>query len=61
VKAFVVPEPSERWTTRMSLSGSVAPGLFAAIFGSFHFLMSPRKMPATLSASRFRSVTPGRL
>jgi hypothetical protein len=42
VKAFVVPEPSERWTTRMSLSGRVAPLLLAAIAGSFHFLIVPR-------------------
>ena len=33
--------------------------LIAAIAGSFHFVMVPRKMPATLSASRFRPVDAG--
>src|SRR2546427_24124 len=45
----------------MSLSGSVAPLLFAAIAGSFHFLILPRKIPATLSASRLRSPAPWRV
>ena len=61
VKAFVVPEPSERWTTTMSVPGSVAPLLSAAICGSFHFVIVLRKMPATVGPSRFSSVTPGRL
>ena len=45
----------------MSLSGSVAPLLLAAIAGSFHFLIVPRKIPATLAESRFSSLMPGRL
>ncbi len=44
MKALVVPEPSERWTTTMSVSGRVAPLLSAAIFGLFHFVMVLRKI-----------------
>ena len=51
MKALVVPEPSERWTTAIAVSGSVTPALFAAIFGSFHLVILPRKMSATLAPS----------
>src|SRR6478609_511007 len=61
VKTKVVPLPSERCTTEMSVLGNFAPGLAAAILGSFHFLIVPRKMPAYASRVSLRSVTPSRL
>src|SRR3954466_2018214 len=61
VKLLVVPEPSERWTTAMDLEGSVAPLLSAAIFGSFHVVMSPWKMPAIVSALSLSESTPDTL
>ena len=33
----VVPDPSERWTGAIALSGRFMPGLSCAISGSFHF------------------------
>ena len=41
MKLLVVPEPSARCTTTMSVSGSVDAGLSAAIAASFHFLILP--------------------
>jgi len=38
----VVPEPSERCTTLISVAGRPTPGFSAAIAGSFHFLILPR-------------------
>jgi hypothetical protein len=38
VKFSVVPEPSERWATVMSVAGSLTPGFWAVIAGSSHFL-----------------------
>src|SRR4051794_24122897 len=38
LKLLVVPDPSERWATVMAVDGSDAPGLSAAIAGSFHVL-----------------------
>ena len=61
MNALVVPDPSERWTIVIAVAGSVTPGLRAAIFGSFQVVMVPRYIPATVSASSFRSVTPGTL
>ena len=46
---LVVPEPSERWTTLISVAGRVTPGFSAAIAASFHFLILPSKMPAMTS------------
>ena len=46
VNTNVVPLLSPRWTTLMFRSGSTMPGLLAAIAGSFHLVMAPRKMPA---------------
>ena len=61
MKALVVPEPSERWTTAMAVSGRVTPALFAAIAGSFHFVILPRKMSATLAESSWSLGVSGRL
>src|SRR3954453_4110774 len=56
VKPFVVPDSSERWTTVMLASGRFVPGLSFAIAGSFHFLILPRKMSATVLPSSLRSL-----
>src|SRR4051812_40828535 len=61
VNTDVVPEPSERCTTWMALLGKVAPLLSALIAGSFHVLIFPAKIPASVSPESFRSVTPERL
>ena len=61
MKALVVPEPSERWTTVTGRSGRVAPELSAAIFGSFQFLIVPANRPAIVSASRLIAVASGTL
>ena len=61
MKPLVVPEESERCTTWMARSGRVAPELRAAILGSFHFLMVPRKMPARVSESSLSEATPDTL
>src|SRR5450759_2088033 len=50
VKMLVVPEPSDRCTTLISVAGRVTPALAAAIDGSFHFVILPSKMPAMISA-----------
>src|SRR5512141_1448687 len=49
VKMLVVPDPSDRWTTLMSVSGRLSPAFCAATAGSFHFVIVPRKMPAMTS------------
>jgi hypothetical protein len=45
VNAYVVPLPSERLTTVILVSGSIAPWFALAIAGSFHLVILPRKMP----------------
>src|SRR6185312_12409013 len=61
-QTYVVPEPSERWTTMMSWFGSVAPGLTLASRASFHLVILPRKMSASTSGVNFTvAVNPGRL
>ena len=52
---YVVPEPSERCTTVMSVAGSVTPGFSFAIAGSFHFVILPRKMSARTGPVNFSS------
>ena len=47
--------------TLISVSGRSASGLSALIAESFHFLMSPWKIPASVSAESCRSSTPERL
>ncbi|OLC37241.1 MAG: hypothetical protein AUH81_06615 [Candidatus Rokubacteria bacterium 13_1_40CM_4_69_5] len=58
----LVPEPSERWTTTMSVAGSDVPGLTLARRASFHLVTFPRKMSAITSGVNFSCwLTPGRL
>ena len=47
VRLYVVPLLSERWMTVIARSGRALPLLSFLIAGSFHFLIWPRKMPAT--------------
>src|ERR1035437_7962240 len=62
VKIDVVPDPSARCTTWIAVLGSVTPELSAAMAGSFHFLIVPRKIFATVGPSSFSGVvTDGRL
>ena len=49
MKTEVVPEPSERCTTVMAASGNFAFGLSFASVGSFHLVIFPRKIPASVS------------
>ena len=42
----------------MAASGSFASGLVFAIAGSFHLVIFPEKIPATVAGSRDSSVTP---
>src|SRR3954462_4613096 len=61
VKFPVVPDSSERWQTVMFDAGSDMPALPAAIFGSFHLVILPRKMSAIVAPSSLRPVlTPSR-
>src|SRR5687768_15461749 len=61
VKASVVPEPSERWTTWMPVDGSDAPGLSALRAASSQRVTVPWKMPARVAGDSFRSGTASRL
>src|SRR6266542_534364 len=61
VKAAVVPEPSERWTTWIPVVGRVAPELSFLMAGSLQVLILPAKMPATVSGASLRPLTPERL
>ena len=42
VRPMVEPEPSERWTGRISTDGSEVPGLRASMAGSSQRVMVPR-------------------
>src|SRR5262245_10413034 len=58
----VVPLPSDRWMTTMSLLGRFTPGLAFFNSGSLHFVILPRKIPAKASGVKLSScVTPGML
>src|SRR5215213_3637948 len=57
----VVPDSSERKKTVIGASGSVAPELSLAIFGSFQFLMLPLKISASTSAFSTSLSTPSTL
>ena len=61
MKFSVVPDSSERCTTVMFVSGRSASGFCWAMAGSFQVVISPEKMPAMVSASRFRESMPSRL
>jgi hypothetical protein len=61
-KMYVVPDPSERCTTVMSVFGRLTPSFNFAILLSFHFVMLPRKMSARRGPVNLSSAdTPGRL
>src|SRR4051812_13946191 len=51
VNSFVVPDSSERWTTVIALSGSLAPGFSFESAGSFQFLILPRNRSAIVGPS----------
>jgi hypothetical protein len=53
---YVVPDPSARCATVMSVAGSVTPGFNFAIAASFHFVILPRKMSASTGPVNFSSV-----
>ena len=48
MKFDVVPEPSLRWATTIGVLGRVAPGLSAAMAGSFQVVISPWKILASV-------------
>ena len=56
-----MPESSERLTGVTLRSGSLASGFRAAMAGSFHLAIWPRKILATVAASSLSSLTSGRL
>src|ERR1700712_3320701 len=61
VKFCVVPEPSVRCATTMSVDGSLASGLSAAIAASSHLVICRWKILAIVSGDSCRSFTPSRL
>ncbi len=61
MKLPVVPDLSERTTGVIAVAGSVASGFWSAIAGSFHVVISPAKIFASVSASRSSESTPSRL
>src|ERR1019366_8057130 len=62
VHTYLVPLPSERCTTTMSCAGSFVPGFALAMAASFHFVIVPRKIPASASGVNFSpDATPGTL
>ncbi len=59
---YVVPELSERWAIVIAVLGSDTPLLSAAIAGSFHLVICPMKIFASVGPSMCRRfLTPGRL
>src|SRR5215831_5424160 len=54
VQQYVVPLPSERWTTTISAFGNFTLGFPLASFGSFHLVILPRKISARDSPVKFR-------
>ena len=61
VKFCVVPELSARCATVIAVDGSFTPGLSALIAASFHVLISPWKIFASVSAESCSFFTPDRL
>ena len=57
MNSLVVPDSSERWQTVMSELGSFASGFPWAIAGSFHLVILPRKMSATVLPSSLRPLS----
>src|SRR3954451_17152378 len=60
VKLLVVPDAADRCTTTIAVAGRVTPALSAAIFGSFHVVIVPAKMPPSVSPDSCSFVTPDR-
>src|SRR4029077_14113987 len=60
VKWYEVPLLSDRWTTWMALLGSVTPEFCAVIAASFHFVMWPKKMLASVGPSSCSLLPPDR-
>ena len=52
---YVVPDPSDRCTTVMSVDGSLIAALSFEIAGSFHFVTLPRKISASIAPLNFSS------
>src|SRR5919204_189644 len=62
VNTKVVPDSSERCTVWIGVEGRGTPGFSRAMAGSFHFVMSPRKIEAVVGPSSFSPVCrPGTL
>jgi anti-sigma factor RsiW len=61
VKFCVVPESSERCTGVIAVLGSLTPSFSFAMAGSFHLVILPSKILATVAPSRFSESTPLRL
>src|SRR6187549_1892107 len=61
VKLSVVPNSSERCTAWIAVDGSLAPLFSAVIAGSFHLVILPEKILASVGASIWRPSTPSRL
>src|SRR5205814_2198077 len=56
---YVVPDPSDRWTTVMSAAGRLTPAFSFAIAASFHLVILPMKMSASTGPVNFnRALTP---
>ena len=51
MKFQVVPLPSERWTVVIVVSGRLTPLFSLTIAGSFHFVISPEKIFASVGPS----------
>src|SRR5665213_2919902 len=61
VKFWVVPDPSARWATTISVAGSFSPGLSAAMALSFHLVISRWKILAMVGAESCSLAAPSRL
>src|SRR3954452_10894196 len=61
VKLSTVPDSSERWIVAIAVLGSLAPLFWAAIAGSFHLVILPEKILASVGASSCRPSTPSTL
>src|SRR6476646_7988080 len=61
VKFWVVPDPSERWTTVIAVLGSLAEGLSALIAASSHLVICTEKILAIVSGDSLSFDTPERL
>src|SRR5215831_3819897 len=59
-KFAVVPEESERRAIVISVLGRLTPEFCDAIFGSFHFMILPWKMPPRVGPSSFGPVLTGK-